>query len=386
MYNYNIVLVICIMFFLIMSIVLGSGLVYLLFNDQEQKNKIIDSNSVIDTLRSELKNKGSSDPTKYSALASLKFNADTALTQQININSNLSSQNYNLQENNEKINFKYNELLDIVKEKDISAAERQNINNSLGSRLTNEININNALALKINNLMTQRSSTALETVMSPVTTTAMSPATDFTLSPIVPSSTMSSLSPSYLSPSFSTNSGQTGTTNSGQTGTSYIGISYNPKTEDISNLLALIQSLLSNMQSDACLISNNENNFENMKQSLKQYIIMNMEYQENNTVNNLDANSVREIMKAYVTMYFDELNNQIQNRSDDTLGINIDIYTLERIKNANIDINKYKPIIFNIIDQIILIISDNNNKIDIDKFIQFISDLYYSMCPNININ
>jgi hypothetical protein len=360
-----------------MSIILGSGLVYLLFNDQEQKNKIIDSNSVIDTLRSQLKNKGSSDPAKYSALASLKFNADTALTQQININNNLSSQNYNLQENNEKINFKYNELLDIVKEKDISAAERQNINNSLGSRLTNEININNALASKINNLMTQRSSTALETVMSPVTTTAMSPATDFTPSPIVPSSTMSSLSPSYLSPSFSTNSRQTGT--------SYIGISYNPKTEDISNLLALIQSLLSNMQNDVCIISNNENNFENMKQSLKQYIIMNMEYQENNTVNNLDANSAREIMKAYVTMYFDELNNQIQNKNDETYGININIYTLERIKNANIDINKYKPIIFNIIDQIILIISDNN-KIDVDKFIQFISDLYYSMCPNININ
>ena len=85
-------------------------------------------------------------------------------------------------------------------------------------------------------------------------------------------------------------------------------------------------------------------------------------------------------------------NNFIVTASPDAIQTMTSAFVLKNIstmmsdpKYANVDLNKYTAPITNLLNIIISSsVNSNTGKVDLDKFIQLINDIFYSICPTAN--
>ena len=151
-----------------------------------------------------------------------------------------------------------------------------------------------------------------------------------------------------------------------------IGLNISPKNDTVNNLMKILQQLITYGENDMCSLVD-KNKFESYKVKYKQELMIGLEQQH---LGSLDPVN----------------NNFIVTASPDAIQTMTSAFVLKNIstmmsdpKYANVDLNKYTAPITNLLNIIISSsVNSNTGKVDLDKFIQLINDIFYSICPTAN--
>lgn len=398
---YNIYLLIGIIFFFIISSVLTGMLMYILYKDQNTNNSNLNTLTVKSKM--ELNNTKSSLNNLRKEFDQYKVYQGSALNKEININKSLASQNYELQKNLDIINAKYNVATAALNEQSTLPLnvyqgiekELHSLKDSIDNIVVGSENVETKKVIDtkpnvniyhpLNNdgskiAKDENSNIRIGTIGSSGSTSNTQTNNGLNndicncinydgqgtrcfckgLLPIKNNGSAITPTPDY-------------TSNNAKSYKQFLGLNINTKDRNIANLMNAIQELLTAIQYDSCSLVD-KNNFEMMKNDLKQRIIYLF---ENNNIGSTNWNVSNNNYKTSIN-------------SDELRGV-IPVYAYEVTKNIKANMNdgdvnknmidKYAPIVINILNIVILISTDNStNMVDIDKFLQLITDVYYSMC------